>query len=80
MSVLKKAKHIIQGWYYKLFKNIQIEKLAGKRTQICMKCSLYDLKGEKCAVPGTAPCCGECGCALSAATRSPDYSCPKNKW
>jgi len=80
MNVLKKAKHIIQGWWYKLFKNIQIEKLASERMSICMQCELYDSNGKDCAVPGTHPCCGDCGCDLSAATRSPKYSCPQNKW
>lgn len=80
MNVLRKIKHIIQGCWYKLFKNIQVEKLAARRMDICMKCPLFDSEGKNCAVPGTQPCCGDCGCSLSAATRSPDYSCPKNKW
>ena len=80
MNAIRKIKYILSGWYYKLFKNNRIEKLASKRMQICRECPLYDLNGKKCAVPGTGPCCGDCGCALSAATRSPDYSCPQNKW
>jgi len=80
MNVIRKIKLILQGWWYSLFKNIQVEKLAAKRMQICMKCDLIDEEGKSCAVPGTQPCCGSCGCALSAATRSPDYSCPLNKW
>lgn len=80
MNVIRKLKYIIQGWWYRLFKNIRVEKLASERMQICMQCPLFDLNGKACAVPGTQPCCGDCGCALSAATRSPEYSCPQNKW
>ena len=80
MNAITKVKVILQGWWHTIFKNEKIEELAAKRMQICMKCVLIDKTGKYCAVPGTQPCCGDCGCALSAATRSRDYSCPQNKW
>lgn len=43
---------------------------------ICQACPLIDLKGDKCMVPGTAPCCSECGCKLSFKTRSLSSECP----
>jgi hypothetical protein len=31
-------------------------------------------------IPGTAPCCGLCGCKLGYKTRSMSSSCDINKW
>lgn len=44
--------------------------------EICKACPLIDLAGIKCLMPGTQPCCGECGCSMSMKLRSPDSSCP----
>ena len=31
-------------------------------------------------MPGTAPCCRDCGCILQLKVRSLSSSCPKGKW
>jgi hypothetical protein len=31
-------------------------------------------------MPGTAPCCADCGCILNLKVRSLSSSCPKGKW
>ena len=80
MNVIKKVTDIIRGWWHVFFKNKAVEKLADLRMSICLECPLLDMKGRSCYVIGTQPCCGDCGCSLKAATRSLDYSCPKEKW
>lgn len=37
---------------------------------------MLDTVGAKCMVPGSQPCCGECGCSLSLKLRSLESSCP----
>jgi len=44
--------------------------------RICEKCPLIDNTGFNCLVPGTNPCCSECGCSLSLKLRSLESSCP----
>tara|TARA_Y100000022_G_C12930374_1_gene231350 strand:- start:320 stop:487 length:168 start_codon:yes stop_codon:yes gene_type:complete len=38
------------------------------------------MSGAHCAVPGTPPCCAECGCIINLKVRSMSAGCPKNKW
>ena len=47
---------------------------------ICTECSEIDLKGSKCEIPGTQPCCGNCGCSLAFKTRSLSSECPIGEW
>ena len=61
-------------------KTILIEAEAKIRWDVCKQCELLDIKGSECAVPGTQPCCGDCGCSLSIKMRSLASSCPKDKW
>jgi len=66
-----------------LFKKEDIERIAARRMVVCNACPLLDKEGTKCMVPGTQPCCGECGCKLSFKTRSLSSSCPHpdgSKW
>ncbi len=48
----------------------EIELMAQKRMDICNPCEHKTPRGR----------CAECGCVLSAKTRSPTSSCPINKW
>lgn len=70
---------IIQGLFNKIFKRDRVEKIYKKRFKICSSCDLIDHTGTKCAVTGTQPCCGECGCSLSLKLRSLDSECPHPK-
>jgi hypothetical protein len=66
---------ILEGLKNSLFKDQFVEEVAEERMKICNSCELIDLKGDKCLVPGTAPCCGECGCSLSLKLRSLSSHC-----
>jgi hypothetical protein len=46
----------------------------------CKLCPLLDKKGKSCAVPGTQPCCSDCGCSISLKIRSMSSDCPKGRW
>lgn len=52
--------------------------LASERLEVCNSC---EMKGGKCAVPLTDPCCGVCGCSLSLLKFSDECPHPDgNKW
>ena len=70
--VIQTLKHIIQGWYYRLFDKNQ--ELAKKRIAICNMCNHrehIEMIGDICA---------ECGCVLEAKARVEDEYCELNKW
>ena len=70
--VIQKLKHIIKGWYYRLFD--QNQELAKKRIAICNVCNHrehIEMIGDICA---------ECGCVLEAKARVEDEHCELNKW
>ena len=48
----------------------EVEIVAKKRMDICNSCEHKTPRGR----------CAECGCVLSAKTRSLTSSCPINKW
>jgi hypothetical protein len=79
-SVIKiwKAKgQILEGIKNNIFKNDDIEDIASERQKICDACPS---KGDKCVMPGSGPCCVECGCSLKFKLRSLSSNCPLNKW
>lgn len=80
IQIWKNKGQIIEGIKNSIFKKEHVEEIARQRMQICRLCSLYDVQGEGCMVPGTQPCCNEklggCGCSLSLKTRSLSSSCP----
>jgi len=43
--------------------------------KICNLCPLIDIKGSKCAIPGTQPCCSDCGCSLAFKLRAKEAYC-----
>jgi len=67
---------ILEGVKNTIFKKNHIEFIASERMKICEACPLIDKEGSKCLVPGTAPCCGACGCKLAFKTRSLSSECP----
>lgn len=70
--VIQTLKHIIKGWYYKLFN--QHQELAKKRIAICNMCE----HREHIEIIGDI--CAECGCVLEAKARVEDEHCELNKW
>tara|TARA_Y100001938_G_C8066340_1_gene420409 strand:+ start:1410 stop:1724 length:315 start_codon:yes stop_codon:yes gene_type:complete len=71
---------IAEGIKNRVFTNDDVEEIAWKRWEICTRCELFDKVGTHCAMPGTAPCCADCGCILNLKVRSLSSSCPKGKW
>ena len=87
MSLSKKVKtsyqnrlQILEGIKNNIFKSDAVEAIAQERLLICRACEYHDTEGSECLVPGTAPCCGDCGCPLNTKTRSLSAGCPKGKW
>jgi hypothetical protein len=79
-QTLKTISDIADGVINTVIKTEYTEMIAEERQKICMSCDDFDGEGAKCIVPGTQPCCGLCGCALSLKTRAMDTSCPAGKW
>ena len=71
---------IYEGIKNKVFVKEDIEQIASIRWNICNTCELFDTKGTHCVVPGSQPCCADCGCILELKVRSMSAHCPKNKW
>ena len=80
LDVFKNADKIAEGISNTLFKKEHVEAVATDRFQICIKCSLFDAKGDDCLAPGTQPCCADCGCSLAFKVRSLSSECPKGFW
>lgn len=72
-EIWKNRKQIIEGITNSIIRDQVVEDISKLRLDICNNC---DLKGDNCAVPGTAPCCNECGCSLAFKTRSLSSECP----
>ena len=62
---------IIIGWKNFLVKDAEIEEIAEKRMEICLKCDKLRRDNNRCSV---------CGCYMVAKTRNPKSTCPLNKW
>ena len=81
MSTLKKIwkdrNKILEGITNAIIRDEFVEDVAKHRMKVCDAC---EYKGDKCLVPGTGPCCNDCGCSLSFKTRSLSSDCPKDKW
>jgi len=80
LDVFKNADKIAEGIANTVFKKEHVEAVATDRFQICIKCSLFDARGDSCVVPGSQPCCGDCGCSLAFKVRSLSSECPKGFW
>src|SRR5688572_10895649 len=76
LNIWRNRSQIIEGVKNTYFKRKYIEKIAEARMKICSDCPLIDREGSKCMIPGTQPCCGECGCKLRFKTRSLSSECP----
>lgn len=80
IRIWKSKGQILEGIKNKIFKKEDVEAIARQRNTICHMCIHIDHEGKKCAMPGTQPCCAECGCSLAFKTRSLSSSCPKGFW
>lgn len=81
LEVFKNRRLIWDGLRNNIIKQEHIEALYAERNDICAKCPFFQEKGPfHCSVPGTDPCCPECGCSLAIKLRSPNAECPKGLW
>ena len=79
-KIWKNRKQIYDGIKNSIIRDQFVEEISKKRMALCNGCSELDIKGTHCEVPGTQPCCMECGCSLDFKTRSLSSSCPKGEW
>lgn len=75
IQIWKAKNQIYEGIKNKVFKKEHVEDIAARRLRTCESCPHIDKDGSKCAVPGTKPCCGLCGCSLALKTRSLSSEC-----
>ena len=71
-QIWEARKLILEGVTNTVFKKAFIEEVAKYRQEICNTCEYND---GKCAIPGTGPCCGACGCSLIFKLRSMSSVC-----
>ena len=71
---------ILEGMFNYYFTRKKIKRVAYWRNEICKTCPLFDPEGHKCEIPGTQPCCGDCGCSLKYKTYSMSSACPQGRW
>lgn len=79
-KIWENRKQIYEGIKNSVIRDDFVEDVAAKRMAICTECPEVDLKGSKCEVPGSQPCCGNCGCSLAFKTRSLSSECPIGEW
>jgi hypothetical protein len=79
-SLWKNRSKILEGIKNRIFKKDVVESIAAERNEICKKCEYYDSKGDHCYIPGTQPCCAECGCSLALKQRSLSSNCGEGYW
>ena len=79
-KIWKNRKEIYEGIKNSVIRDNFVEDVSAKRMAICIECPEIDRKGSECAVPGTQPCCKECGCSLSFKTRALSTECPLGEW
>ncbi len=72
-TIWKNRKQIFEGITNSIIRDDFVEDVASHRIEVCDRCSL---KGDKCSIPGTGPCCNACGCSLTFKTRSLSSECP----
>jgi len=80
LNAFKNVNEIAEGVKNNMFKKEHIEAIFTDRYQVCVGCPLIDLKGTNCLVPGSQPCCSDCGCSFHFKLRSLSSECPKGYW
>jgi hypothetical protein len=80
IQIWKNKGKILEGITNRVFKKEHVEQIAAQRMSICQSCTHIDKEGSRCAIPGTQPCCGLCGCSLGLKTRSLSSYCDDERW
>jgi len=79
-KIWENRKQIYEGIKNAVIRDEFVEDVALKRMSLCKECIEIDLEGTKCEMPGTQPCCGNCGCSLAFKTRALSSACPIGEW
>jgi hypothetical protein len=79
-KIWNNKQQILEGFKNSIIKDEFVESIAELRNEICKSCSFYDTVGTGCMVPGTQPCCSDCGCNLHMKQRSLSSPCGQGKW
>lgn len=79
-KIWENRKAIYEGIKNSVIRDKYVEDISAKRMLICKACSEIDLKGSECEMPGSQPCCGNCGCSLGFKTRALSAECPIGEW
>jgi hypothetical protein len=80
IQIWKNKGKILEGIKNNIFKTEHVEDIFKQRQAVCNVCVMKDEIGDKCAIPGTQPCCGACGCSLKFKLRSLSSECPRGHW
>lgn len=72
-QIWENRQKIMEGIKNSIIRDEFVEDVAKHRMEVCDAC---EFKGDKCLVPGTSPCCNDCGCSLAFKTRSLSSECP----
>ena len=80
IQIWKNKGKILEGITNRVFKKEHVEQIAAQRMAICNTCTHIDREGGRCAIPGTQPCCGLCGCSLGLKIRSLSSYCDDERW
>ena len=75
IQIWKAKGEILEGIANSIFKQEHVEEIAKQRMQVCLSCPFLGKTSADCVIPGTAPCCSECGCCLELKTRSLSSDC-----
>lgn len=76
-TIWENRSQILEGIKNSMLRDEFVEDVSRHRYDVCNNC---ESKGNKCVLPGTAPCCNECGCSLAFKTRALSSECPLGKW
>lgn len=77
-NLLHKTSNIIEGYSNLIITSEEVEILAKKRFEICIKC---DNKKPLIVINGIQHyVCSKCSCPLDAKLRAKDEVCPIGKW
>jgi hypothetical protein len=80
IQIWKEKGKILEGVMNNIFKTEHVEDIMKQRQAVCNVCTHLDALGNKCAIPGTGPCCGDCGCSLKLKLRSLSSECSRGFW
>lgn len=84
MQVLSKSSEIFEGWKNFVFPNKDVETIAKRRLEVCLKCNYCKTITLNRRIPVVRRIeylgCSLCRCPIEKKVRSLKSSCPKKYW